>query len=304
MTVGIHITENWGDILDVSFRKIYQMEFDEYMKDDIGEYVYGMESSNRNFEKMSGAGSFTDLQEFDGTVHYDTSEQLYDKTTYFPPYALGAKVARMLVEDDLHGVINNIPRLMAQSTARTLIKKKVTMLNNAFTGTTGGDSLSLCNASHPYSPTDATTQSNKGTSAFSVTALEATRIIGQTAVFNNRGELLDVDYDTIIAHPLKQPEIWEVIKSDKQPGTANNNANFYQGLYKLVVSRRLSSSTNWFMLDSRISKLFFKFWTRIAPDFSMVPPDSDTFVRKWTVYERSNADFYAWHPIYGHLSGS
>ena len=73
-------------------------------------------------------------------------------------------------------------------------KTGAAIFNGAFTGTDGPDSLSLCHSSHPYSPEDATTQDNAGTSAMSATTIEATRRIGFTTIRNDRGELAEVKF--------------------------------------------------------------------------------------------------------------
>ena len=154
------LTENFGDLLDARFRKIFDKEFKENVDESMVPMLFGMETSTRNYEKVSGVGGMGDVQDFDGAISYDTIGQLYDKEFSFPEKALGFKVERKLYDDDLFGIMDRRPWQMGVSVARTREKSGAAVWNGAFTGTDGPDSVSLCNASHPYSPDYATVQSN------------------------------------------------------------------------------------------------------------------------------------------------
>ena len=127
----------------------------------------------------------------------------------------------------MFGIMNRRPWQMAIASARTREKTGAAIFNGAFVGTDGPDSLSLCNSSHPYSPEDATTQDNAGDSAMSATTIEATRRIGFTTIKNDRGELAEVNYDTILCPVSLEETAWEIINSKGQVETADNNRNFH-----------------------------------------------------------------------------
>lgn len=296
---GPMIVENFGDLLDARFRKIYDKEFEENINESMVPMLFGMENSDRNYEIVSGLGGMQDVPTFDGTIQYDRITQLYDKTFTFPERAMGFKVSRQLYDDDLFGKMDNKPWQLAVSVARTREKSGAGIFNGAFTGTDGPDSLSLCNAAHPYSPDDATTQSNAGSTALSATAIEATRRIGHTSIFNDRGELANVRYDTIICAVNNEETAWEVINSTGKVETADNNRNFHQGRYDLAVWDRLTDTNNWFMIDSKLAKKFLLWWDRVKPEFNQ-DRDFDTFVAKWSVYMRYNVGWAAWQFVYGH----
>ena len=299
---SIAITENFGDSLDARVRKIYTTQYEENIKESMIPYLYGMETTGRNYEIMSGLGAMSDLATFDGQVTYDTLSQLYDKTTYFPEKCLGMKIERKLVDDDMFHNLDRRPWQMAISVPRTREKLGASLYNSAFVGTTGGDGVSLCNASHPYSPDDATTQSNTGTSPMSATAIEATRRIAHTAILTDRGDLANVNYDTILCTVNNEETAWEIIESKGKVETANNNRNFHEGRYKLAVWDRLTDSNNWFMLDSKLCKMFMIWWDRIKPEFNH-DNDFETYQAKWSSYYRANVDFYDWRFVYGHNVG-
>ncbi len=188
---------------------------------------------------------------------------------------------------------------MAVSCARSREKEGASIWNGAFTGTDGPDSKSLCHASHPYSPDDSTTQSNAGATAMSPTAIEATRRIGHTDIFNDRGELMLINYDTILCTVKNEETAYEVINSKGKVDTANNNRNFHYGRYNLAVWDRLTDSNNWFMIDSKLCKMFLLWWDRVKDGIKM-DRDTDSLVAKWYIYERYSASWADWRPIYGH----
>jgi len=295
----VAISENFGDLLDSRFKKIYLDEYKEAIDGSMVPMLYGMETSTKAYEMYSGVGAMGDVGLFDGSIDYDSVSQLYDVTVDFPERATGFKVERKLADDDQFGIMDSRPRQMAIAVARTREKSGASPFNGAFVGTDGGDAVSLCNGSHPYSPDDATTQSNAGTSAFSPVSVEATRRIGFNQLYNDRGDILEINYDLILAPVGLEEKAYQLIESKGKVDTADNNANFHQGRYKLAVWRRLSDSNNWFFIDSRLAKLFLKWVDRVKPEYNY-DRDSDTLVSKWSVYMRYNTTFAAWPWIYGH----
>ena len=295
----VQLSENFGDLLDVRLRKIYTNEVDENIDKSMIPMLFGMKTSDRAYEIVSGMGSMSDLQDFDGTISYDDVTQLYDKTFTFPEKALGFKVSRKLYDDDQFGIMDQKPWNMATSSDRTREKHGASIFNGAFIGTDGPDGVSLCNASHPYSPEDATVQSNAGSTALSPASVEATRRIGHTSIFNNRGELQSINYDTILCTVNLEETAYEIINSSGKVDTGDNNKNFHKGRYDLATWDRLTDSNNWFMLDSKLCKQFLVWYDRVKDGIKM-DDDSNTLVAMWYVYERYVAGWADFRPVYGH----
>lgn len=293
------ISENFGDLLDPRFRKIFDKEYEENIKESMAPMLYGISSSTRSEEKFSSVGGMSDIGTFNGSIDYDSFDQLYDISIEFPERAGGFKVERKLADDDQFGIMDRRPWQMAIATARTREKSAATLFNGAFTGTDGPDSLPLCSASHPYSPNDSTVMSNAGSTALSATAVEATRRIGHTSIYNDRGELMLVNYDTILCTVNNEETAWAIINSKGQVETANNNRNFHYGRYNLAVWDRLTDSNNWFLIDSKLVKMFNHWIDRIKPEFNY-DRDFDTLVSKWSVYMRYGTGFSDWRWCYGH----
>ena len=108
-----------------------------------------------------------------------------------------------------------------------------------------------------------------------------------------------MNYDTILCTIDKEETAWEVINSKGKVDTANNNRNFHEGRYKLAIWDKLTDSNNWFMIDSRLAKMFLLFWDRVKPELKQ-DNDTDTLVAKWYVYYRCSAGWADWRQIYGH----
>ncbi len=299
MPRGIAISENHGDLLDARFAKIYEEEYAENLKRDLSPLFNVLSVSKGADYRVSGMGGLSDVEEFDGTLSYDSPSQLYDKTITFPQRAKGIKVERQLFDDDLYGIMDQKPRGLAAAVARTRLKSEAEVFNDAFASADGGDGVALCSNSHPYSPDDATTQDNSGTTALSAVSVEATRRIGASGIYTDRGELALVEYDTILGPIALEETMYEIINSSGKVDTANNNVNFHKGRYTMVVSARLTDSNNWFFLDSRLAKQFLMWIDRIKPEFAF-DRDFDTFVAKWSVYMRYGVGYGDWKWVYGH----
>jgi hypothetical protein len=299
MPRGIMISENFGDLLDARLSKIFEGEFAENLKRTLTP-LFKVISVNKGADyRVSGLGGLSDVDVFDGTVTYDSPSQLYDKTITFPERAKGVKVERKLYDDDLFGVIDQRPRALATSVARTRLKSEAEIFNTAFTSADGGDGVALCSGSHPYSPDDAQTQDNAGASTFNATAVEATRRIGAAGIYNDRGELALIEYDTLVVPVNLEETGYEIINSSGKVDDDINNANFHKGRYTLVVSSRLTDSNDWFFVDSKLAKQFLFWIDRVKPEFAM-DRDFDTLVAKWRVYMRYGTGYADWRWIYGH----
>ena len=307
MAQAIAIKENFADLYDPKIKKIYDNEVAENVKSSMIDMLFERKSPTGHDYAWSSIGAMGDLQDFDGQIDYDGYSQGYDTTVTFPEKALGFKIERILVDDAQWGKLEQKPRQMGYSVARSLEKKAASIFNNGFTetastasGVSGGDGVSLFSTAHPYSPDDSTTQSNKGTSALSAVSVEATRRIGKRSILNDRGDLLEINYDTILCTTMKEQTASEIYTSDKIVDSAYNNTNFLKGKFNVVVWDRLSNDDNWFMIDSRLSKMFLMWFDRIKAEFKR-DGDFDTYVAKYAVYARYNCWYGDWRPFYGHL---
>ena len=234
-------------------------------------------------------------------MEYDQFEKGFQTNYTHIEFIDGFKVARSLVDDDLYNVINPMPRGLAMAGMRKREKDAASVFNNAFSASyVGGDSVALCSASHPYSPSNATVQGNAGTTALSYDAVEATRKL-MRAYKDDRGELVPISPDTLVVPPGLEETAWTVFNTVNKPGTANNDGNFVRSkLNKVIVWDYLSDTNNWFMIDSMLAKMYLNWYDRVPMEFAMDPTSDFSLEARFRGYMRYSYGWDDWRWIYGH----
>lgn len=294
--MGIVASEQFGYLLDPGLRKIFMDEFGQ--PDSTIDKLYGVEKSSKAVEYDLGIGGMGDLEEFNGTIGYDDFKQQYRVSYTHREWVKGIKIERKLVDDDQYNVINSRPKLLAMVARRTREKHGMSLFNNAFNTTVfaGGDGLSLCNDAHTFVGTSST-QDNLLTAALSPTAVSSARL-AMRDFQDDTGNLINVMGSTIIVPPELEQTAYEIINTEKQVNSANNNVNFLKGRYDVIVSDYLTDTDNWFMVDSKYMKMFLKWFDRTPVEFNK-DKDFDTYVSKWSVYNRYSYGFSDWRWILG-----
>ena len=61
----------------------------------------------------------------------------------------------------------------------------------------------------------------------------------------------------------------------------------------------LTDTNNWFMLDQAMSKMFLNWYTRIGLEFNQ-DKSFDTYIAKYSAYERYGWGWSDWRWLYGH----
>ncbi len=295
--MGLIASENFGALLDPGLRKIFM---DEYgAPGSVAEQLYGIEKSTKAVEHDLGIGGLGDLEEFTGTIPYGDFSQQYRTSYVHREWVKGIKIERKLVDDDVYSIINKRPQQLALVARRTREKHGASLFNSAFNTSVfaGGDTKALCATDHSSVGT-AATQSNCGSTSLSATAVEATRLLGM-AFRDETDNLVDVMFDTILVPPALEEMANIIVKTQGTVGSANNDINYSYQRYKVIVWPRLTSSTSWFMIDSKYMKLFLKWFDRIPVEFNK-DKDFDTYISKWSVYTRYSYGFSDYKWIYGH----
>ncbi len=295
--MAVAASENFADLLDPRFRKIFTKEWLDYKS--MLPFLFKEETSGRSQEKYSGVTGLGDWNEFTGTINYDVHYQGYDKTLTPVEKASGFKIERKLWDDDQFSVMDDRVEDLAYSGRVTQEKDGASIFNNAFDSSyTGGDAKSLCNSGHTSTVSGQSTQSNTGTTAISATEIEVVRR-AMIAYKTLEGNYVNAYPDTLVVATAGEEVAWEVIESAGKVDTANNNRNYHEGKYKLVVWHNyLSDGNNWFMTDSRLMKRYLIWLKRIEIEFNR-DIDFNTYIKKWSGYMRYTMGFTNWTWIYG-----
>ena len=287
---------NWPDIIAKDFSKIYIDRFKQLpvMVPDL----FNVMTSDAAYEKTSAVGMVPDFVEFTGKIQEVKPTQEYDKTYVFTEYAAKIEIQRKLAADDQYRVMSQYPKGLATSASRSREKLGASIFDLAFTyAPTDGDAVSLCSTAHPSNVAGVATQSNSGTSALSATNVDTNRI-NMAAFRNDIGELITIQPDTLIVPRALEQTGWEIINSKGKVDTANNNANFHQGRYKLVVWDMLTDTNNWFFTDYSMQKDYLIWWNR-EPNQFFQDKDSNTMVAMYLGYYRVGTGWDDWRWVYG-----
>lgn len=290
------IQENFADLLEPGLRKVFADAFNR--QPSMLPVLFNMQSSEKAVEHDLEMGDMADLEEFTGTIPYDDTGEGYRTDYEHVEYARGVKIQRKLVINDQYSVINRRPQALGLSSFRRRELDGASVFNNAFNSSiTGGDGVSLCSTAHP-SRVGGTDQSNSGTDALTPTSVETARI-AMTRFKSNRDNVISVMPDLLIVPIQLEETAYEIINSKGKVDTAQNNANFHQGRYKLVVwNNYLTSATNWFMCDSELMKMFLLWFDREPVQF-FKDRDFDTLMAKYAAYAYYSFGWSDWRWIYG-----
>lgn len=292
------LASNWNDLLEKDFRKIYMDQYRSLpaMVPDL----FNVMRSDAAFEKTSQVGTVPDFVEFSGSISEVNPIQGYDKTFTFTEYASKIEIQRKLAADDQYRVMTRLPRGLATSASRSREKSGAQIYGLAFTfEPSDGDGAELCASDHNSNVGTTPAQSNEGTLSLSATNVETTRI-NMHDFRDDQNEIISVNPDTLTVPRNLEQTGWEIINTKGKVDTANNNANFHQGKYKLIVWDRLTDTNNWFFSDFQMQKEFLIWWNREPIQFFQ-DKDSNTLVAMFLGYYRIGTGWDDWRWVFGQL---
>ena len=93
------------------------------------------------------------------------------------------------------------------------------------------------------------TGNNLGTIALSAAGIQELEILADK-LYDESGQFVKVNFDTLVVAPEKKKEALELVGSDKDPESANNSINTYYGRYKVVSSPFLASTSIYYLIAS------------------------------------------------------
>ena len=141
--------------------------------------------------------------------------------------------------------------------------------------------------------------SNLGTSAFSPTAVEATRIL-MKGFRGLNGELLSINPNGWIGPTTKEQQFEEVSATPKGIYTADGTINVqFNKNWKYITSQYFNdySTKNWIMVDWEALKKVAIWIDRMA-DEGGAKIDFETYRLKFSLYAYWGYGFLGWQPFY------
>lgn len=230
----------------------YGKAYDEYRVEWTD--LFDKYTSRKAFEEDVGVTSFGLFQvkpEGNG-VAYDTEQQGFTTRYTHINYALGFIITKEMFDDDQYDVAGE-RRAKGLAYAGRQSKENIgaNVYNRAFsTSYTGGDGAAMISASHPN--VVGGTWSNKPSVDSNVSEAALEQAVIDIARFkNDRGLLIQVMPESIIAAPEQMFEFERILKSQYRVGGADNDINALVSMGKfpggLKVNHYLTSTTAWFI---------------------------------------------------------
>jgi len=257
---------SFGDILEPGFREIFDDKFSEIPQ--MFPQLFHVNTSTKQDEKDSAISGFglLALTGEGGGVDYEDPLQMYDKRYVHLKYTKGFKISEELYEDDQYNVMNKKPAALGRAARRTAENAAAAVFNNAFsTSYLGGDAKPLASVSHPRAD-GGTSQSNASATGITLTEtnLETGRL-AMRAQLDDKGMKIEAMANTLVVPPALEKQAHIIVDSNLRSDSVDNDLNFYKGKLKIVVWDWLTSTTAWFLIDSRQHEINW-FW-RVKPEF-------------------------------------
>ena len=247
---------------------------------------FEMNTSKKAYEEDVGLSSFglASVKTEGGSIAYDSERQGFTTRYNHVVYALGFVITREIYEDDQYDVVG---KKKANALARSMKQTKEIVAANIFNrattaGYTGGDGVTLLNASHPN--VAGGTFSNMPTTAadLSEAALEQA-FIDIAAFRDDRGLLIAAKPKKLVIAPANTFEAKRILGSDGRVGTDNNDLNAIKTMGiipEFTVNHYLTDSDQWTIVTDVMDGL--KYFERRGDAFEM---DND--------FDTENAKFKA-----------
>ena len=290
---------NWPRIVQKDLSIVFD---DQYRQNEsmLGAFCT-MKDATQGTEYDLEVGDIGELSEFsEGSIQFSSPTEGYRKSVEEVQWARGIKATRQLLRNDLYNVLRQRAAALADSARDRRESTGASPFVDGFTSVfTTGDTLSLFNTAHTNRQ-NSNTQSNRGTSAFSPAAVDTVRI-AMSKFRTNMGNKMAVRMDTLIVPTDLNERAYELIKSSGKVDTANNNRNFHQGKYSLIVFENyLSDVNNWFAADSKLMKRYLIYREWESTQFFR-SGEFDTMVSKYATYQSNNISCVDWRWGYGSI---
>ena len=212
--------------LEPGLNALFGLEYNRYENQHAE--IFPSETSDRAFEEevmLSGFASAPTKQEGAGVV-FDQAGETFTARYNHETIALAFAITEEAIEDNLYDrLAGRYTRALARSMANTKQVKAANVLNNAqVTTVTGGDGVSLINASHPLA-TGGTFSNVLATAAdLNETSLEQS-LIDIAGFVDERGLKIAASGRKMIIPKELQFTAERIMKSPQRVGTADNDIN-------------------------------------------------------------------------------
>jgi hypothetical protein len=286
--------------LEPGLNALFGLEYKNYEQEHL--QIYDVESSDRAFEEevmLSGFGEAPVKTEGAGLA-YDTAQEVYTARYTHETIALAFSLTEEAVEDNLYDRLSRrYTMALARSMATTKQIKAASVLNGAFTTSTGGDGVALCSTDHPI--IGGPDQKNELATAadLSETSLEQALIDIQSLVDERNLKIAIQGLKLIIPKEL-QFTADRIMKSTLRVGTADNDINAIKNMGMIpqgyTVNHYLTDPDAWFIKTDAPNGM--KMFDRVSMKTAF-EGDFETGNVRYKARERYSFGFSDWRGIFG-----
>jgi len=287
--------------LEPGLNALFGLEYSRYENQHAE--IFATETSDRAFEEevmLSGFASAPVKQEGAGVV-FDQAGETFTARYNHETIALAFSITEEAIEDNLYDrLAGRYTRALARSMANTKQVKAANVLNNAqVTTVTGGDGVSLINASHPLA-TGGTFSNVLATAAdLNETSLEQS-LIDIAGFVDERGLKIATQGRKMIIPKELQFTAERIMKSPMRTGTADNDINAINNMGMVPEGYRinnfLTDTDSYFLLTDIPNGL--KMFVR-SPIKTAMEGDFDTGNMRFKARERYSFGFSDPRCIFG-----
>ena len=267
---------------------------------DFNALLYNTKDSKKSEEHHLGIGAMGQMMPWTGTVSYSDFQKGYEKGYRHAKYSSGIQAEEEIFRFEEYGEIEKRTNKLNESVYKTIQAHGVSTFNNAFdTAFTGPDSVALCSASHPYSPSDSTVQGNTDTLALTPPNLKT--VYNKMLNFKDDKGDLSFTMPTILLTGITYNDEAEKIcgpnAGDKEPDMADNDANIYKGRLTHIF-HPLITGNKWFLIDGRRMNNRLYWYNARKPKIE-TDGDFDTETMKFKVVGMWSYGYDSWDFLYG-----
>jgi hypothetical protein len=287
--------------LEPGLNALFGLEYNRYENQHAE--IFTTETSDRAFEEevmLSGFASAPVKQEGAGVV-FDQAGETFTARYNHETIALAFAITEEAIEDNLYDrLAARYTRALARSMSNTKQVKAANVLNNAqITSATGGDGVSLINASHPLA-TGGTFSNVLATAAdLNETSLEQS-LIDIAGFVDERGLKIATQGRKMIIPKELQFTAERLMKTPQRVGTADNDINAIASMGMLPegyrVNNFLTDTDSYFILTDIPNGL--KHFER-SPIKTAIEGDFDTGNVRFKARERYSFGFSDPRCIFG-----
>lgn len=282
-----------------------------YMKSEEGDFaktslkkaLYNVKKSKHYSESVAGMTGIGDFVATDGAVPYDDGlEEGFTKTFIHQVFKKGIEIKRETIDDARLMDMENQSGNLMDAYSRTMEKFVHAPFNNAAATTftlagktftcAGQDTLALGSNAH-------TSHTGKGSNQDNLTASALTVANLKTAEEMMKGFKTDIGEDgnffgdTLLVPYELRNDAWEICNSVGKVNSGDNNANPYYNKFNVIVSKWLTDTDAWFLIDSRYMKKCLYWIDRVPLE---IKSEKDYNTDNWRIkgYARSVNGFSDW----------